>query len=717
MADKDEVQIGDIVEVIVEKKVTGKSGESLKAQGHSNPNRKGQQAVVSGLKQVSKKDGKTLWTTPKDGKILIKFKEFQHPEGYTLPKQTQGKPPVLNDGEWKIVSKATPPAVPEDAERAREDDGTYKPDDKTTDDENEAYEPSSIETDEESKEEPSTQAPSQGFGDAGMGGFGDASLGGFGDTSLGGATTDETESQEPVAETTETEVEIKSGEGSYYCPKANSMKPMTTVFKVQDAGWTPIVNTREIDMEKLKEAQGSTTVVINEQGFKIRVLFSPQTNAYDDTEIDSEAKYKSMLKNKAGMIVREYEVGSTLLRSDIIGSGGKATRIGMNTKELTSEGGFVNKEFPANAQVTSLKLTLDDDSQIEEVMVSLLDRTGGDNQDYTVIHNVQGSEFSQGSNIGLSTFGGGGGTLIIDPSIDDYNRFYSAENPQLPVERFVMGIKADMDNAVFRDYWKPISVEWKNAQSIKTNIVDGKNIGGYVKIQLSCQDGDTTDLIPGRWEDFVQGESARQTWKKYPRNAVALMPHADDTTMKILSDGGETMGDIQEIQYHRIGDAIAQIRLVSTFERNVVDDEGNVVYDGDDDFAEPKRETVTLYRTLEKGQEVEFQVETRKGVGLQRTQTLKGEITLFTAYPKEDCSVAWDARKGQRFSFLSMGQQTITYLRHKSADDNIDRFYIIVANKPNEPHTGQVIVVDKSQPEAEEPASIEETIVPQEEGE
>ena len=61
-------------------------------------------------------------------------------------------------------------------------------------------------------------------------------------------------------------------------------------------------------MEKLKEAQGSTTVVINEQGFKIRVLFSPQTNAFDDTEIDSEAKYKAMLKNKAGMIVREYEV-------------------------------------------------------------------------------------------------------------------------------------------------------------------------------------------------------------------------------------------------------------------------------------------------------------------------------------------------------------------------------------------------------------------------
>ena len=56
MADKDEVQIGDIVEVIVEKKVTGKLGDSLKAQGHSNPNRKGQQAIVSGLEQTSKKD-------------------------------------------------------------------------------------------------------------------------------------------------------------------------------------------------------------------------------------------------------------------------------------------------------------------------------------------------------------------------------------------------------------------------------------------------------------------------------------------------------------------------------------------------------------------------------------------------------------------------------------------------------------------------------------
>ena len=60
MADKDEVKIGDIVEVIVEKKVTGKLGESLEQQGHSNPNRLGQKATVSGVQQISKKDGKSL---------------------------------------------------------------------------------------------------------------------------------------------------------------------------------------------------------------------------------------------------------------------------------------------------------------------------------------------------------------------------------------------------------------------------------------------------------------------------------------------------------------------------------------------------------------------------------------------------------------------------------------------------------------------------------
>ena len=56
MSDKNTVKIGDIVEVIVEKKVTGKLGDSLKQQGHSNPNRLGQKATVSGVQQISKKD-------------------------------------------------------------------------------------------------------------------------------------------------------------------------------------------------------------------------------------------------------------------------------------------------------------------------------------------------------------------------------------------------------------------------------------------------------------------------------------------------------------------------------------------------------------------------------------------------------------------------------------------------------------------------------------
>jgi hypothetical protein len=712
MADKDEVKIGDIVEVIVEKKVTGKLGDSLKQQGHSNPNRLGQKATVSGVQQISKKDGKTLWTTPKDGKILIKFHEYTHPDGYTLPKQTQGKPPVLSDGDWKIVESSAKPEVPEGAERAREDDGTYKPDDPSTPDENEAYEPSSVK-DDDSDDEPSTDAPSQGFGD-GMGGFGD-SFGGFGDTPMGGASTgdigDDDDSQE------ETEVQIASGEGNYYSLKAKNMSPMNTAFNVQSAGWTPIVNTREIDMEKLKTSQGSETVVINEQGFKIRVLFSPQTNALDDTEIDTESKYNAMLKNNAGMIVREYQIGSKLQKSDIVGSGNTATHIGMNTKEVDGEGNMVNKEFPSGCQITSLRITFNDDSEVDEVMVNLLDRTGGENQDYNLLHTIQGTSYTQGGGGGFSAFGDSDGGLKIEPAIDEYNKFYDSKNPASPAQRFVMSIKADIDNPVFRDYWKPITVDWKKAPSIKTNLEDGKNIGGYVKMQLSCQDGNTTDLIPGRWEDFVQGESPRQSWKKYPRNAVVIFPHADDTTMKIESDKGEPMGDIQEVKYHKVGDAIAMIQLVSTFERTVLDEEGNAVMDGDDDFAEAKKETVTLTRTLEKGQEISFQVQTRKGVGLQRTQTLKGEITLFVAYPDKDCSEAWKARQGQRFSFLSMGQQTITYLRHKSPDDDIDRFYIVVANKPNEPHTGQVIVVDKSQMGVEEPASIEETIVPQEDGE
>ena len=136
MADKDTVKVGDIVRVKVEKPVTGKFAKELESQGYKKPNRKGQTAVVSALEQTSKA-GDVIWTTKKDGKILIKYQEFKHPDGYTLPNQPPGKPPVLNDGDWEIVSTSS--ETSEEPERAREDDGTYKPDDPATEDENEAW--------------------------------------------------------------------------------------------------------------------------------------------------------------------------------------------------------------------------------------------------------------------------------------------------------------------------------------------------------------------------------------------------------------------------------------------------------------------------------------------------------------------------------------------------------------------------------------------------
>ena len=237
-------------------------------------------------------------------------------------------------------------------------------------------------------------------------------------------------------------------------------------------------------------------------------------------------------------------------------------------------------------------------------------------------------------------------------------------------------------------------------------------------MQMSCQSGDTTNLIPGRWEDYTD-ESPKSSWSKYPRNVVVILPHADDTKMSIMSDSGEKMGPINEVKYHKIGEAIQSIQLISSFERDKTDEDGNVVLtDPDDPFSQSEKEKVTLKRVIEKGQEVSFDVATRAGVGIAGTETLAGEITLFSVYPDKDCSEEWEKWQGQRLAFLSLGQQTLTYIRHKSPSDNIDRYYIIVANKPGEPHTGQVIVVDKSAPNAEEPASEEgdeEVYVPEEE--
>ena len=691
MTDQDEVKVGDIVEVIISKPLTGKSADALKAQGYAKPNRLGQRAKVSALQQTNKA-GEVIWTTKKDGNILIKYMAYDHPDGYSLPDQPPGKPPSLNQGQWKIVKTAL---VPPGAERARNEGGEYEPDDPTTDDKNEAYKPSSTETklkDEVAVKEELVIDPPQGNDG----------------------------SKKKSKSVKETAVEIKSGDEVFISEVfdsdvPNSMDTVRNVFNVQKAGWTPIVNTRSIDVKKLKEQEGSFTKIITEAGFKIRVLFSPATNDVGFNDIDTQEKYDTMLTNNNNMILREYQIGANLANSDISGTGNKSESIGMNISSINGAGESVNGKYPATAQVVSIKLNFNEIGQVESFMVDLIDRAGGGNEDYHPTHTYQSPTYVAAASSGSVGFGAiedSQGTLDFEPTMTEFNRFYNNENKSMPLNRYVVGIHADLDNSVLRDLWLPMDVNWSGQKKIEANVVDGKNIGGYIKLQLSCQEGDTTDLIPGRWEDFTT-DSPRQQWNNYPRSAVIILPHADDTHMSILSDDGERMGAIQEVKYAEVGGAIAQIQLISNFERDKTDENGMVVLplspddDDYDPFAEPLKETVKLVRTIEKGQEVSFDVETRKGVGLQGKQTLKGEVTLFTAYPTADCYLAWEKRKGQRFSFLSLGQQTLTYIRHTSSNDKIDRYYIIVSNKPGEPHTGQVIVVDKSQPDAEDPASTE----------
>ena len=488
---------------------------------------------------------------------------------------------------------------------------------------------------------------------------------------------------------------------------------------MQNAGWTPLVNSREIDVEKIEEAFGSPTMIINDpkSAFKVRLLFSGQTNGLGDAEIDTQAKYDSAFSDVDNMIVREYELGQKLKNSDIVGSGNKTSPVGTNLNITNAGGELVNELMPATSQVTTMKITFNKNGSIKEVSVDLLNQAGGDQTTYHPVFKTQKTTFtvkeqSGGGGFGGGGFGGGGSSsadMTIKPANTADNKFYDPVNVNNPAERVVIGIEIDADNALFRDYWKPLVVDWNKAPSIKANMVDGKNIGGVVKIQMECASGDTTDLIPGRWVDY-NTDSPKSSWSKYPRSVALIMPMADDTTMKIMSDDGEQMGSINEVKYHMVGSVVGLIQLVSEFERPVIDDNGDVVLeDPSDPFSNPKQEKVKLVRTLEKGSSVEFDVATRKGVGTSGTQTLKGDITLFTINKDANNQNVWDARKGQRFSFLSLGRQTITYLRHKSADDNVDRYYIIVANKPNEPNTGQVIVIDKSQPDVEDPESIEMT--------
>jgi hypothetical protein len=626
-----------------------------------------------------------------------------------LPNQPPGKPPVLNDGEWELVSSnddETKTESNEKGERAREEDGTYKPDDPTTLNENEAWENGEQQSSKDedggadNKKEPEEEKTPQG--DVGI-----------------------SSSGSNAKEVTSTEI-------------ASGVQPFDTStgsvnFNVQSAGWTPLVNTREVDVKKMEEALGSKTLIVNDSksAFKVRLLFSGQTNGLGRAEISTESDYDRAFKDASNMIVREFEIGQKLKKSDIVGTGTKATPIGANHSTTDASGSLVNEMLPATSQVTTLKITFADDGSIEEVGIDLLNQAGGASETYYPTYKIQSSSFSSSESSSGGGFGGGGfgsggfgsggfgsggsssssGDLKITPSNSVDNKFYDSVNVNNPAERAVIGIVVDIDNALLRDYWKPLTVDWDKAPSIKTNVVDGKNIGGVVKIQMECESGNTTDLIPGRWVDYT-ADSPKSSWSKYPRSVALIMPLADDTQMKIMSDKNEKMGAINEIKYHKIGNVVGLVQLVSEFERTVLDDEGNAIYeDPSDPFSNPKKEMVRLVRTIEKGDEVSFDVATRKGVGTSGTQELKGIITLITVDDKSENDSVWGARKGQRFSFLSLGQQTITYLRHKSANDNVDRYYIIVSNKPNEPNTGQVIVIDKSQPDVDDAESFEQTDV------
>jgi len=85
---------------------------------------------------------------------------------------------------------------------------------------------------------------------------------------------------------------------------------------------------------------------------------------------------------------------------------------------------------------------------------------------------------------------------------------------------------------------------------------------------------------------------------------------------------------------------------------------------------------------------------------------LKGEIESIKVYPDGDCWAEWEKWRGQRESFLTYGEQTISWLRWRNEKDE-NSLYIIVAND-NDPNTGQVIVLTKKTLEEAEEEMEEE---------
>lgn len=698
MADKDDVKVGDIVEVVVAKPIQGKMGKEYESKGWAKPNRMGQRAKVSGLKQVSKKTGKTNWTTKKDGKILIKYIDYTHADGFDVPGQTQGKPPVLNDGEWKIVEVAE---VPEGAERARNDEGEYVGDDPYTDDTNEAFVGGfggiggstpeiDTTTPEEAlplpdEEEESTTAPVSGFG--GIAGFG----------GIGGS---------PVT----TPASPPSGGGKTSTPappKPKKKKSTKPVFDMEKAGWMPFENTMELDMEKVKATEGSySKTIAGLNGYKVRVLFSPITNGFGDEMIDTEAKMDDMKENVAKMILREYEIGKGLQECEIRGSGSSNLKpISQNYGE-----GADAEPYPSGAQVQSFTMKWNKQGKLQELVVSLL--VDGDIQ--TLTHKLQTATWNTGgagggmSGFG-STFGSSSSSAGVEykPPMDAENKFYNPDSVRMPHERYDMELRYDSDNTIFKDLWKPVQVDWDKAPSIPIKMegfggVSYKNIGGYVKITMSCAKvEDVTDRIPGVWEGYT-ASSKKNDWSNTPRRVTLIFPKADDTNMYWEDDDGQKMSQIDEVKYHTIRDKIHSIRLTANVQRNKKDADGKDIVNPE--TYEVEKEDITQHKLIEKGRDYSFEVKNR--IGKQGYQTLKGEIESIKVYPDGDCWAEWEKWRGQRESFLTYGEQTISWLRWRNEKDE-NSLYIIVAND-NDPNTGQVIVLTKKTLEEAEEEMEEE---------
>ena len=680
MADKDEVNVGDIIEVIVSKPIQGKIGEAYKTQGWAKPNRMGQRAVVSGIKQVSKKTGKINWTTKQDGKVLIKYQDFTHADGFDVPGQTQGKPPVLAEGEWKIIERAE---VPKGADRARNDDGEYVGDDINTDDKNEAFvggfggigdSPSVIDTPplgdddvDEDLEKPlpdtSDTPPMTGFG----------VIGGFG--SIGGSSTP-------------SNTNVSSTPAPVAKPKKT--KTDTPLFDITKAGWLPFENTMQLDMEKIKEEQGGYTLTIAGQtGFKIRVLFSPVLNGFNEQLIDSESKFNAMLTDSANMIMREYTIGENLTKCEIRGSGSKSLK-GIS-QNYSKEGN--NEKYPQSPTVQSFNLKWDAKGKLNKVTVTLV--TSDDTMQIT--HKAQKAKWevsdSSSTSMGFGTVGGigssvGSGSAKYTPELDNSNNFYNADAPAAVLQRYDMNLEYDSDNTFFKQLWQPMVVDWDKAPSLPIKMSGGKNIGGYIKISMKCDKvEDVTDRIPGVWVGY-NTDSSKREWSKAPRRVTLIMPKADDSNMYWMDDEGNKMSSIDEIKYHEIKGKIHSVRLSAQVERVLLDETGNAITDSE--TFEIKKETITQLKIIEKSRTETFEVKNR--IGKQGYSPLEGEIESIKVYSDGDCSSEWSKWLGQRESLLTFGEQTLTWLKWRDGDE--ESLYIIVGNDKS-PNTGQLIVLTK----------------------